>query len=586
MNRQEFLQSALGGIAEATQLEPPSASVASSFDSPQAHLAQRKLIRTTTGLNEYTGPWTVDTAAHLLRRTMFGPRRAEVQAIASVSLDAAVETLLTTMPDPPPPLGPGGVSWVNSPYDTTYANNEGIYRNYLKAWWIGLMVGQGISILEKMVLFWHNHFAVESFDVQDARAMYKQNALFRRFALGNFKQLVREVSVDPAMLIYLNGYLNTRTAPDENYARELFELFTIGKGPQRGDGDYTNYTEQDVKAAAKVLTGYRLNGSPRDRRNGAYLNETLGYRFEPTLHDATNKQFSAAFQNTVIQGRTGAAGEQELDDLLNMIFAQPETARFICRKLYRWFVYYDIDANVEQNVIEPMAQIFRSNNYEIKPVLRALLKSEHFYDVNNRGCFIRTPMDVVAGMIRQLNPQGLPDLSLWTNYGLAIQLVNRGAQLGMNIFDPPDVAGWKAFYQVPDFYELWINTTTLPTRGQYTDQLFNGIGYRDSANANKVFLTDPIAYARTMSDPSNPIKLIDDLTAELSPINLTQKQKDYILYDDPNLMALPRGSEYNWTELWNNYNQNPNNTEYRNLVSRKLGNVLKAILRMAEAQLA
>lgn len=575
MDRQTFLRSATAELSSTIFPEAAENQVGNS----QTHLAKRKLIRTTTGLSQYTGAWTVDTAAHLLRRTMFGPRRAEVLAIASVSLDAAVETLLSETPDPPPPQGPDGTTWVNLPYDQTFSNNEPMYRGYLKAWWLGLMVGQGISIREKMVLFWHNHFPSESVDVQDARAMYRQNALFRRFALGNFKQLVREVSVDPAMLIYLNGYLNTRTAPDENYARELLELFTIGKGPQRADGDYTNYTEQDVKAAAKVLTGYRLNGSPRDRRNGAYLNESLGYRFEPTLHDTSDKQFSAAFQNTRIQGRTGSAGEQELDDLLNMIFAQPETARFICRKLYRWFVYYDIDANVEQNVIEPMATILRNNNYEIKPVLRALLKSEHFYDMNNVGCYIRTPMDVVAGMVRQLNPQGVPDLTQATNYGLARQLVDRAAQMQMNLFDPPDVAGWKAFYQVPDYYELWINTTTLPLRGSYTDQLFTGF-----RNNTTTFRVDPLAYAQTMSAPDDPFKLIDDIARELSPIGLTEKQKEALLYD-PTVMGLVKGGEYEWGQRWRNEAPFTNANENRQILTTRLTNLLKTLLRMAEAQL-
>jgi hypothetical protein len=232
-----------------------------------------------------------------------------------------------------------------------------------------------------------------------------------------------------------------------------------------------------------------------------------------------------------------------------------------------------------------MAQIFRSSNYEIKPVLRALLKSEHFYDVNNKGCFIRTPMDVVAGMMRQLNPQGLSDLSSWTNYGLAIQLANRATLMQMNLFDPPDVAGWKAFYQVPDFYELWINTTTLPTRGQYTDQLFNGIGYRDSANANRTFQTDPIAYARMMTDPADPFKLIDDLANELSPISLTSKQKEALLYD-PTVMGLVKGGEYEWGQRWRNEAPFTNANENASIIRTRLQNLLKTILRMAEAQLA
>ncbi|HEY4612228.1 MAG TPA: DUF1800 domain-containing protein [Bacteroidota bacterium] len=576
MNRTEFLTTVLGG-------NQTDASAMPSESLEQNPVAARKLIRTTTGLGAYTGPWTAETAAHLLRRTMFGPRRAEIQSVATGSMDAIVDTLLAAQLYPPPaPEGPGGTSWVNLPYDQAFGMSEGTYRNYLKAWWMGLMVKQGFTLVEKMTLFWHNLFPSEAIEVQDSRAMYKQNVLFRQYALGNFLQLVRAVSVDHAMLVYLNGYRNTKTAPDENYARELLELFTIGKGPQIADGNYTNYTEQDVKAAAKVLTGYRLNGSPRDRRNDAYLSEPVGYRFVPELHDTTNKQFSEAFQNRVIVGKSGAAGEQELDELLDMIFDQPETARFICRKLYRWFVYYDIDASTEQNVIEPMALLLRDNNFDVKPVLSALLKSEHFYDANNIGCFIRTPVDLTVGAMRQLNPQGLPDLTLAENYQLARRLVDRSSQLQMNVFDPPDVAGWKAFYQLPDFYELWINTTTLPTRGVYTDELFNGIIYNQNS-VRMTFRTDPIAYAKTMSAPNDPFQLVDDIAAELSPIPLTDKQKETLLYD---VLQLAKNSEYEWTNQWDAYNSNPNNTQARDFLTGRLNTLLKYMLRLAEAQLA
>lgn len=569
MNRQEFLQSVLAGTAEA-QVEASPTSQASTFDSSPSHRAQRKLIRTTTGIDPIaSSQWTVDTAAHLLRRTTFGARRSEILALASVSLEAAVSQLLADLPDVAPPRGPSGEDWVNATYN---GQMEGTYRNYLKAWWIGVMVNQAISIREKMVLFWHNHFANEAADVNDARAMYKQNALFRKYAIGNFKTLVKEVTLDPAMLVYLNGYLNRgdgNNIPDENYARELFELFTIGKGPQIADGDYTNYTEQDVKAASRVLTGYRtIRGAT-----------PVTSFFDPARHDVkpAPKQFSHHFGNRIIATRTGADGARELDDLLDMIFEKSETARFICRKFYRWFVYYDIDENVERNVIEPLAQIMIQSDFEVKPVLEALLKSQHFYDYNNVGCYIQTPLDFVVGKFRQLN-QNPPDLSLYTNYALANRLRTTAANLGMDVFDPPDVAGWKAYYQLPDFYKLWINTTTLPTRGQYSDALLNGI-----RAGSTTFRTDPIAYARTMSNPADPFRLIDDLASELSPISLTAKQKEGLMYD---VMGLVKGGEYEWTQRWRNeppYTDTAQNTQ---IITRSLSALLRAILRMAEAQLA
>ncbi len=565
MNRKEFLQSALTGEAQPETFAPLSSSASSSSDSPQTPVIQRKLIRTTTGLEPFTGSWTVDTAAHLLRRTMFGPRRAEVLAIASGSLSAAFSTLFATQPTPADPIGPNGVTWVNSPYD---GQTDNTYTQYLKSWWLGLMVNQGISLRERMVLFWHNHFVCESVDVQDSRYMYKQNALFREFSLGNVKELVRRVSFDPAMLRYLNGNTNIVGRPNENYARELLELFTIGKGPEIAQGDYTNYTEQDVQAAAKVLTGWRDNG--RD-------NPAVGSFFDSNRHDATNKAFSSAFGNKIITGKAGAAGAQELDELIDMIFAQPETAKFFCRKLYRWFVYYDISETVEQSVIVPLADVMRTNNYELLPVLEKLFSSAHFFDENNIGCFIKSPIDLIAGCIRKFEIP-LPALSTPAYVLPYNNLRNSAANMQMNLLDPPDVAGWKPYYQVPDFYEIWINTATYPQRGQFTDTLFTG------AAGNRNYAMNRIAYVATMSTPSDPFKLIEGLAEDLFPIDVTKIQKDYLIY---NAMGLRQGGEYDWTDAWNAYNAPGGNTETnRTLLLRMLDPLLKFMFRMAEFQLS
>ena len=347
----------------------------------------------TTGLSKYTGPWGNAQVLHLLRRTLFGVKQSELDTFKAMSMENAVNALLTlssTQPLPPvnaynqgtsiDPDVPAGQTWVNSAISPNYSFQR---RRSFKAWWTGLMINQESNIQEKMVLFWHNHFATEGETIQVEHYVYKNNVLFRQHALGNFKTLVKEVTIDPGMLRYLNGYLNTKNAPDENYARELQELFTLGKGKD------SKYTEDDVKAAAKVLTGWRVN------------NTTLTSYFDSNKHDSANKQFSSFFNNTVIAGKTGTAGANETDDLINMIFQQNEVAKFICRRLYMWFVYYDIDATVEKNVIEPLATIFRNNNYDIKPVMEALLKSEHFYDSLSMGCSIKSPIDFNVGYCRQ-----------------------------------------------------------------------------------------------------------------------------------------------------------------------------------------
>ena len=218
--------------------------------------------------------------------------------------------------------------------------------------------------------------------------------------LGNFKTLVKEVTIDPAMLLHLNGYVNSKQAPDENYAREMQELFTVGIG------DDSLYTEDDVIAAARVLTGWRINSDP------------LASYFDTAAHDTGAKTFSAFYNNTTIPGSTN--GDQELDALINMIFATTETSRFICRKLYKWFVYYEIDDATEADVITPMAAVLQSNNYDIKSALSVLFKSEHFFDTINQACYIKSPFDIIVGTLREFNVS----FPAYTNYTTGYPLFN------------------------------------------------------------------------------------------------------------------------------------------------------------------
>jgi uncharacterized protein (DUF1800 family) len=576
MNRREFVAGAMNAVRPAESGPEGGSSLLSPGAASIEVRRDKKLLRSTKGLEPIgRTDWNAGTSAQLLRRTMFGPTRAEIQLAASQTLDATLASLFAAQPLPNPPVGPSplqaGQTWVNLPFDST---NDGIYAAYLKAWWIGLIAQQGMSIREKMVLFWHNHFSTEYVTVQDSRFMYNQLDLFRRNALGNFRQLVKLVSLDPAMLRYLNGDTNIVGRANENYGRELQELFTIGKGPEIAQGNYTNYTEQDVQAAAKVLTGYS------DVGYRVSTDANISSIFTASRHDTTNKQFSSAYGNRIIQGRTGTAGANELDDLLDMIFAGADAdgvsrvAKYICRKLYRWFVYYDIDANTEQNIIVPLASIMVANNFEVQPVLDALFRSAHFYDVNNVGCVIKNPVDFIAGTVRQLGIP-LPPLTDTGYYRPFNDLRTRAANLEMNVLDPPNVAGWAAYYQVPDFYEIWISTTTLPTRGQFTDLLFTGVSG---------LTLDRLAFAKTMSSPGDPFKLIADLADALFPIPLTQSQKDYLMY---NVMGLKLNDEYEWTTVWNTYwAPGGQTTVNKNNVLKSLDPLLKFMFRMAEFQLS
>lgn len=526
-------------------------------------------FRTFTGLSSYTPPFSSADIIHLLKRTLFGVKQSDIDLLSGKALIESLDLLLTTSSKPSPPVNnyndanytdpnvPAGQTWVNAPFDGTA--NSRRYTSF-KAWWTGLMLNQVSSIQEKMVLFWHNHFATETQDIGDARYVYKHNDLLRSYALGNFKQLVKEVTIDPAMLRYLNGYLNNKNSADENYARELQELFTLGKGPK------SNYTENDVKAAARVLTGYTVNSL------------TISSAFDPTRHDTGNKQFSAFYNNTLISGKTGANGASELDDLINMIFLQPETALYVCRKLYRFFVYYEIDEATEANVIVPLADIFRSGNYEIKPVLKALFSSEHFFDPVNRACLIKGPVDFCIGLCREFNIVFPPETDYVNQYYMHDYIRTQASNMQQNIGDPPNVAGWAAYYQEPQFHELWINSDTLPRRNQLTDVMMAN-GY--TRNGKKINI-DTLAFVNALSDPANPNTLIIDSLTIMYAIEVSQQVKDFL----KSILLSGQLSDSYWTDAWTTYKANTNIVANRAIVLTRLQAMYKYLMNLPEYQLS
>ncbi|MBC7890854.1 MAG: DUF1800 domain-containing protein [Sphingobacteriaceae bacterium] len=511
-------------------------------------------------LDVYSKPLTAAQAAHLLRRATFGPTPEQIRAFTGLTADQAVAQLLANQPLPAPPLDPEtGKSFHDLPYDRV---KNGKLGTYLKNWWTGLMLNQPASLVEKVTLFWSNHFVTGQVTVSDYRYTYQYNALLRQHALGNFRAFTVAVSQNPAMLRYLNGNQNVLGKPNENYARELQELFTIGRGG--------NYTEEDVRQAARVLTGWADAGY-RDDKTGE-----VKTAFRPAQHDPGDKPFSAAYQNAVIKGRTGAnAGLDELNDLVDLILKQPETARAICRELYRWFVNSDLKPEVETGFIVPLAEVFRAGNFEIKPVLSALFRSTHFFDSALQGAVIKAPTDLVLGTLRFF---GTKSADMTANptafYQVTGYLYRSLREQQQDLLDPPTVFGWSAYYQ-GDYYQQWINANTLGIRGSYSDNLTNG-----SAKTAGKPLFDPLPYVKTLSDPSDPTKLVDELTTALMAFPLTREQKDFLI-DNVLLDGLPR---YEWYPEWNDYVRAPNDPAKLKAVQGKLNTLLQYIFRLAEYQ--
>ena len=565
MNRRAFLSRPGAATAPPAPVADPPETV-SRYANTQ--LPAQRAGATASTLAPYAGAWGTAPAAHLLRRTLFGPTRAEINAAAASSLSAVLDGLLTAPPAPAPPLNvsaadtsvPIGQTWVTQPFDQTV---QGARSVSLRDWWLGQQLTQATSLSEQMTLFWHNHFVVEFGNINDARMGYTYVQLLRQHALGNIRQLAKDVTVNPAMLRYLNGNQSTAGAPNENYGRELLELFTIGKGPLIGTGNYTNYTEADVQAAARVLTGWR--------DSGANLN---GY-FTASRHDAAPKQFSSAFGNAVI-APNGAA---EYQDLINLIFAQAETARFLVRALYRWFVYYLIDEQTESDIIQPLATLLIQSNFEVAPVLRKLFGSEHFFDAATVGCRIKNPLDFTVGMVRQMEVAFPPASSVVAQYSHWEYLYGLAYVQQQTLGDPPNVAGWAAYYQAPQFHELWINAVTLPRRNQATD-LYIGKGI---ARGGATAAIAPVALVLALPPATalDPNLVVASFVELMVPLDLTAVQLAFLKN-----ALIPGLPDFEWTNEWTAYAAAPTAAAKKAAVTTKLQAMLRALMGLAEYHLS
>ena len=369
-------------------------------------------------------------ARHLLNRTGFGATDAEISEYAPLDRAAAVERILQgarrEAATPPP-------EFVDEPFDRFYrvmnlpaeermaVQRKLLQRSFeLRAWWLGEMVATPSPITERMTLFWHNHFATSQQKVRSLQLMYRQNLLLRREALGNFASLLRGIAKDPAMLVYLDNAGNRRQAPNENFAREVMELFTLGEG---------HYTEHDIKEAARAFTGWSL-----DRETGEFT-------YRRIWHDYGEK---------TVLGRTA---RMDGDDVIDLLLGKPQTAQFVAAKVWREFV----SPTPEPREVARWAQVLREERYEVKPLLRTALMSEAFWSPANRGALVKSPVELVAGTLRtfEIHPADLKPA------------VFACAALGQNLFSPPNVKGWPGG-------EAWIDSSTLLARQQFVDRVFRG----------------------------------------------------------------------------------------------------------------
>jgi uncharacterized protein (DUF1800 family) len=381
-----------------------------------------------------------DDARHLLNRTGFGATDAEVRRFAGMAREEAARTLLaetrTTAVTAPPAFtaDPGPLRY---PRENASAEERKQFQQEqirdgleLRGWWIEEMLATPSPLTERMTLFWHNHFVSAQQKVRLAGLMYRQNVTLRENALGNFGTLLHAVARDPAMVIYLDNAQNRKGTPNENFAREVMELFTLGEG---------HYGEPDIKEAARAFTGWSLN------------RETGRFMFRPFIHDYGQK--------TVL----GRAGNLDGDDVLDILLAKPETAEFVTRKLWREFVSQDPD----EREVRRIAARFRDSRYEIKVALYEILASDAFYAAANRGTLVKSPVDLVVGTLRQFGMRPSE----------TVPFAVAAANMGQNLFGPPNVKGWPGG-------DAWINSNRLLARKAFLDRLFRADDAAGSMDAS------------------------------------------------------------------------------------------------------
>jgi len=362
---------------------------------------------------------------HLVGRTALGAEWGGLKALEGKTRAEAVSILLKPGSTQTPPL-PRLTPWATVSR-MSKANGAGKQRarkmmlnegERLKRWWMLHLLRTKAPVNEHMTLFWANHFTSSLEKVEQPRLIYQQNQLLRKNAMGNFRKMLHDIARDPAMLVYLDGSKNVKGSPNENFARELLELFTIGIG---------NYTEVDVQAAASAFTGWGV-----DRNRGKFI-------YDSRKHD--NKRVT-------FLGKTGSfTGDQIID----IILEKPKTAQFITKKFWKEFVS---DMYPEQKLIQQWAATFQKSNYDIKTLLAEILNSDAFWSAKYRGTLTKSPVDLLVGTLRTLPYPKFSDQ----------QLVHISQLLGQDLFDPPTVKGW-------DGGTAWIDTQTMLVRTSFLTKL-------------------------------------------------------------------------------------------------------------------
>lgn len=548
-----------------------------------------KALAISGGLEAYTptadNPWGARTASHILSRTGFQTTRTDIAYALTLSPQEVVDKLVEIQTgDYPAEYNASDTQkWGMKPEwyqeerkrftsDAERLQYQALLRqrqNELQRWWVERMYRSALQrsgahtvspLMERMAFFWHSIFTTDNEKVNFPQLMFIQNNIFRTEAFGNYKRLARLMISDPAMLVYLDGATNTRQKPNENFARELMELFTLGEG---------HYSEHDIVEAARVVTGW-------------FLADTYPFTsFDPLLrtHDYGEKTVLGRLIKPDPSKPKAEGGMAEADMLIEALFAwrfaettadeqagrpradaddykgKPVAAVFLAQKLYRFFVYEIVDHRIAAQLADALVQ----NNFELRPVLQLLLGSAHFFDKQLHGALVKTPIDFVVGMMRQF----AIDLPANDNPNRPYlrTVVDSMTGLGLEVLNPPNVAGWPG-------YRDWINTGTYPMRGALGDSAIYG---KDLSGKKLPTQIDVQRFGSWFDSLADAEQFVADATAYLLAIDITDEQRADLVE------TLLQGAQlYEWTNF---VEKEPDKTVVR------LQLFLSAVMHLPEFQL-
>ena len=490
----------------------------------KAILEKRKARKNISGtIEKYDGEWGDAQKKHLLNRSLMGYAKYHLEDLSNLTLDESIDLLFTPENDLPLPTNDYFHEWPQERYDelnknlgeseyriepvppgepwveSAFPGNAGPWDQYtsLDSYCIKQQLRQKTSIHWKLSFFLHNLLPTSRDSGASAKAAWQYLKLIYKSPFQSYKQTIKDITMDPNMLWYLNLQFSKVDNPDENFAREIQELFTVGKGPN------ARFTEEDVKAFSKILVGWQSDFLSHEKPG------EIKTRFSWWNHDSSDKQLSSFYGNKIIRGRYREDGAEELHELIDIIFENHEVSFYISRRLYQFFVYPEIDSSAEENIIKPMAQKFRDTNYSLIEPLKLLLKSKHFFDSNNFNSLIKSPIEFVYGCLKSLKlhqedfyeqienekyingtryTYTIPNKfsnPLSREYYFYNSFSGRLRDQGCLFGEPPSVSGWPPYYQSPVYDLFWINSKTISNRAKF-GQAFEwnwGMGYDESKDS-------------------------------------------------------------------------------------------------------